>query len=105
VYQFRLVQVVDGFSQGIVVAVTFIAHRRFDASLVQTFAVSNRHILRPAIRMMDQHIVALRLPVVQGLLKCIHLKVFSHEAALPPVHNPAGIIVKHKGHVLPVLEG
>jgi len=37
--QFSLVEPVDGFSQGIIVAVAFATHRRLDAGLCQAFAV------------------------------------------------------------------
>ena len=53
---------------------------------------------------MDQ-CVLIRLTVIQSLLQRVQNKVRSHGTADPPAHNPAGIHVDHKGHVLPALPG
>ena len=53
---------------------------------------------------MDQ-CVLIRLTVIQSLLQRVQNKVRSHGTADPPAHNPAGIHVDHKGHVLTALPG
>ena len=55
--------------------------------------------------MMDQRIVTLRLPVIQGLLQRIQNKVGLHGTALAPTHDPASVNVERVGHVLPALPG
>ena len=39
--QFRLVQIVDGFGQGVVVTITLAADGRFDAGLGQSLGVAD----------------------------------------------------------------
>ncbi len=46
--QFSLVQAVDRFSQGVVIAVAPAADRRFDARFGQPFAVANADVLGPS---------------------------------------------------------
>jgi hypothetical protein len=53
----------------------------------------------------NQCVGVLGLAVIQGLLQRIQNKVCSHGTALAPAHDPAGINVNHKGHVLPALPG
>ena len=98
VYQFSLVQTVDGFSQSVVVAGTPAAYRWFNARFGQTFAVPDRHVLRTPVAVVNQGIGALGLPVIQGVLQCIEHKVCSHGAALAPAHNSASVDVNHKDH-------
>ena len=69
--QLSLVQAVNRFGKSVVMAVTPTSDRRLDARLGQSLALPDRHVLRAATRMVDQRIVALRLPVIQGLLPCI----------------------------------
>jgi hypothetical protein len=64
-------QPVDGLGQGVVVAVALAADRGLDAGLGEPLRVANTDGLRPAIRVMDQGIVALGLPGVQGLLQSV----------------------------------
>ena len=52
--QFSLVQAVDRFSQGVVIAVAPAADRRFDARFGQAFAVANADVLGPSVRMVYQ---------------------------------------------------
>jgi len=52
--QFGLVEAVDGLCQCVVVAVTGIANRGFDASFAQPLAVANRQILRAPIAVMNR---------------------------------------------------
>lgn len=52
--QFRLVEAVDGLCQRVVVAVPRAAHGGLDAGLGEALAVTDRHVLRPAIAVVDQ---------------------------------------------------
>lgn len=52
--QFSLVQAVDRFSQGVVIAVSPAADRRFDARFGQPFAVANADVLGPSVGMVYQ---------------------------------------------------
>ena len=103
--QLSLVQAVNRFGESVVIAVTPTSDRRLDARFGQPLAVPDRHILLATIGMLDQRFVALRLPVIQGLLQCIKHKVCSHGTALPTTHYRASVDVNHKGYVLPALPG
>src|SRR5688572_788632 len=58
--QLGLVQSVDGLGERVVVAVTAAAYGWFDARFCEPFAVANRHVLRPAIAVVDQGAATLR---------------------------------------------
>ena len=66
-----LVQPVDRFSQGVVVAVTFAAHRGLNASFCEPFAVADADVLRPPVGMVNQLAIALGLPGIQRLFQRI----------------------------------
>lgn len=44
--QFSLIEPIDRLGQGIIVAVAFATHRRFDAGFCQALAVLDRYVLR-----------------------------------------------------------
>jgi len=48
------VEAVDGFGEGIVVAVPDAANRRLDARLGEPLGIFDRGVLHPAITMMDE---------------------------------------------------
>ena len=48
-----LVKTVNGLGKRVVVGATHAAHRRLQASLCQTLGVSNRHLLRASVGMMN----------------------------------------------------
>jgi hypothetical protein len=81
--QFGLLQPVDRLGQRVVVAVAPAAHRQLDAGFGKAFGVPNRHVLRTAIRMMDQRVIALWPAGVQRLLQRIQ-----HEVGKRPA-NPS----------------
>src|SRR5471030_2766215 len=59
-YQFCLVQTVDGLGQRIVVAVALTAHGRFNAGFRQAFTVADGDVLRAPVAVMNQCVVTLR---------------------------------------------
>lgn len=99
------VEPVDGFCECVVVAIAFAAHRGFDTRLSQTLAVANRHVLRPAIAMVNQGAVTLRLARVECLFQCIENEVGLHRAADAPANDASGEHVNDEGHVEPALPG
>ena len=66
---FGLVEAVDRFGQGVVIAVADAADRGFDAGLRQAFGVSDRQVLTAAIAMVDQATAAGWSAVVDRLLQ------------------------------------
>ena len=103
--QLGLVQPVDRLGQRVVVAVALAAHRRLDAGLGQTLAVADRDVLRAAVAVMDQGVVALGLPGVQRLLQRVEHEVGVHRTAHPPADDAPGEHVDDEGHVQPALPG
>lgn len=66
--QLGLVQPIGRLCERVVTTATADADRRFDARFRQTLALANRDVLRPAVAVVDQIAVMLRLPRVQSLL-------------------------------------
>lgn len=81
--QFGLVEAVDGFGQGVVVGIALATNGRLDAGLCQSLGITDGNVLRPAIRMMDQAAIPLRLAGVERLLQGIQNKVGTHRTARP----------------------
>src|SRR5664279_2832391 len=73
--QLGLVEPIDSFCQGVVVAVALGAHRRLDASFGQALAVANRHVLRSPVRMMNQAAVPLWLMRPERLFQGVEYEV------------------------------
>ena len=67
VNQFRFVEAVDGFCQGVIVTIPLASHRRFYPSFRQAIGISNRKILRSTVRVVDQFLHG-RLSGIQSLL-------------------------------------
>ena len=61
--------------------------------------------MRPAVRVVDQGVVALGLPCVQGLLQGIEDEVGAHGTAHTPAHDAPGEDINDEGHVQPALPG
>ena len=76
-----------------------------EAPFTQSLAIPDGNVLRPPVAVVDEGIGKSGLSVVQSLLQRIEHEVCSHRAALAPAHDPAGIHINHKGHVLPALPG
>jgi len=68
-------------------------------------AVANGDILRPAIALVNQAAVTLRLTRVEHLLQCIEHKVSPHRTANTPANDAFGEHVNDEGHVEPALPG
>ncbi len=56
--QFSLVQAINGFCQGIIVAIHFASYRRLNTCPGQTLAIVDRNVLRIAVAARGQGIVA-----------------------------------------------
>ena len=74
-YQFCLVQAVDGLGQRIVIAVALTAHGRLNSGFSQALTVANGDVLRAPIAVMNQGVVTLRLAGVQSLFQGIQDEV------------------------------
>lgn len=72
--QLSFVETVDGLRERVVVAVVLAAHRRFNAGFGQALAVANGDGLRPAIAMVNQAAVTLRLTCVSACSKASSTK-------------------------------
>jgi hypothetical protein len=68
---------VDGFGQGVVIAVADAAHRRFDAGIGQSLGVANGQILGTAVAMINMTHSLRRSSVMDGLFHGIQ-----HETSL-----------------------
>ena len=82
--QFSLVQAVDRFSQGVVIAVAPAADRRFDARFGQPFAVANADVLGPLCPNGVSRFRRCPAPRVKRLFKCIQNEVRVQRGADAP---------------------
>ncbi len=105
VNQLSLVQPVDGFSQGDVVAIALAADRGLDAGLRQSLGVADRDVLPTTVTMVNQATRAVRLTGVQGLLQGIEHEVGLHVGTDSPADDAPRKDVNHKGHVQLALPG
>ena len=76
--QFGLVQTVDGFGQGVVVAVALAANGGLNAGLGQSLGLADGNVLRAAIRVVDQTGIPLWLASIERLFQSIQNKVGTH---------------------------
>nr|GFB76894.1 hypothetical protein [Tanacetum cinerariifolium] len=102
--QLSLVEPVDGFGQGIVVAVSLAAYRRLDAGFCQAFAVLYRYVLRAPVAMMDQ-LVSFGLTGVQRLLQSVEHEVGPHRAADAPADDSPSEDIDHESDIDETLPG
>src|SRR5690606_26251334 len=100
----RLVETIDGFRQGVVVTVSFAAHRRFYAGFGETFCVANGDILSASVTVVNQA-TTLWFTLMQRLLQCIQHELGVHAGADLPAHNPSCKDIHHEGHIQPTLPG
>ncbi|EAA20200.1 hypothetical protein, partial [Plasmodium yoelii yoelii] len=100
-----LVQAVDGFGQGVVIAVATASDGGLDPGLGQALGIADGDVLRASVAVVNQGIGAFRLPGVQGLLQCVQDEVGPHRMTDPPAHNAPGKHVNHEGHIQPALPG
>src|SRR3954451_6955650 len=92
------VEAVDGFGEGIVVAVPDTAHRRLHARRGKPLGILDRKILHTAITMMDET-AADGAALVQGLLQCVPHKAGVRLAADTPADNAPGKDVDDKSDI------
>lgn len=97
--QFGLVQAVDGFGEGVVVAIALAADGRLDAGFRQALGVADGDVLRTPVGMMDQGSVTFRLAGVERLLQGIEHEVGPHRPADPPPDNATGKDVDDEGNI------
>ena len=88
--EFGFVETVNRFGEGVVVAVTDAADRRFDASFGQTISVANGQILPAAVRVTNQSSFLNGASIMQGLFQCIEHKVCLGRSRDPPASAAAG---------------
>ena len=98
VNQFRFVEAVDGFCQGVIVTIPLASHRRFDPRFRQAIGVSNRKILGSPIRVVDQFLPG-RLSGIQGLFQRIQNEIRLHGLADSPAHDAPGKHIDDKSHI------
>src|SRR5690554_6333293 len=101
--QLCFVQPVDGFSQSIVMAISFAAYIGLYAGLSETLGVSGGDVLATPVAMVYQAVHAARLSSVQRLLQGIQNEVCSHAVAHPPANDTPGKYIDHEGDVEPAL--
>ena len=94
-----LVETVDRFGQGVVVAVADAADRRLDPGLGQALGVFDRDVLAAAIAVMDQAAAMDGPPVMEGLLQRIEHEAGVRRPAGPPADDPPSIGIDHEGDV------
>src|SRR3546814_18953161 len=99
--QFSLVQAVDGFCQGIVVAVTSTTHRGLNTGLRESLCVAGGDVLGASVAMVYQDIGLRRLTVIQRLLKGIEHEVRMHGTASAQAHNAPNKHITNEGHQQP----
>ena len=97
--QFGLVQTIDGFGQGIVVAVPLAADGRLDAGLGQALGMADGNRLRSAIRMVDRAGIPLWLTSLERLLQGIQNEVGAHRTTDSPADDPAGKDIDDEGDI------
>src|ERR1700761_5034451 len=88
--QLGLVKPVDGFSQGIVVAVADVSHGRLDASFGQALCVFDGHVLAAPVAVMHEPAAMDGPPIMQRLLQCIEDEARLRRPAGPPSDDAAG---------------
>jgi hypothetical protein len=69
------VEAVDRFRECVVIRISNASNGRFDACVGQALGVSNAHVLRSLVRVMNEAAFADRLSGMQGLFKRIQYKV------------------------------
>lgn len=76
-----------------------------NTSMVEVLRRPIESALRPAVAVMDQATIMLRLARIERLFQCIKDEVGSHRRADAPTHDASGKHVDDKGHVQPALPG
>ena len=93
------VEAVDGFGEGIVIAVTDAANRRLDASLGKPLSILDRNVLHTAITVVDEAVAPNGLALVQGLLQRVQYEAGVSRAGDTPANNAPRKSVDDKGDI------
>lgn len=96
---FSLVETVDRFGEGVVVAVADASDGRLDASFCQPLGIPDRHVLDAAIRVMHEAATMSGTPIMKSLLQGIEDKASMCRPARPPSNDAASEDVDDNGHV------
>src|SRR5690606_12652427 len=97
------VQAIDGFRQGIVVAVSFATNRGFYSCLSETLRITNRDVLTTPIAMMDEAVRVAWLSGVECLLQGIEHEVRFHTVAHTPADDTSRKDIDNEGYIEPSL--
>jgi hypothetical protein len=93
------VEPVDRLGQSVVVAVADAADRGLDPGLGEALGVLDKHILRPAVAMMDEAAPMGRPAIVKRLLQGIEDEAGMGRPACSPANDPPSIGVDNEGDV------
>ena len=85
-----LVEAVDRLGQSVVVTVADAADRRLDAGLGEALGVLDRHVLRPAVAMMNQAATVNGPTIVKRLLESIQDEASVRRPTGAPADDPPG---------------
>ena len=92
------VEAIHGFREGVIIGIADAADGWFDAGLDQALGVSDAHVLRPSVGVMDE--VALGgLARVQSLLERIEHEIRPGMAGDPPADDAAGESIDELGYL------
>ena len=93
------VEAVDGFGEGIVIAVPDAANRRLDARRGKPLGIFDRKILHPAITVMDEAAAPDGPALVQSLLQRVQHKAGVSRAGDTPADDTPRKDVDDKGDI------
>jgi len=99
------VKAVDRFGERVVIGIANATDGRLDACLCQSLRIANGHILRAAVRVMNQPATVNGPPIMKCLVEGIEHKARVGSPACPPTDDPAGEGINDEGHVNEALPG
>ena len=100
-----LVETVDRFCEGVVVAVADASDGRLDSSFCQPLGIANGHVLNASIRVMHEASAMNGTPIMKSLLQGIEDKVSMRRPARPPADDATSEDIDDKGNVDEALPG
>ncbi len=103
--QLDFVEVVDGLSERVVIAVAYAAYRGFDAGFRQALGVFDRNILAAAVAVLDEPAAMGWPALIQSLFKSIEDERGMGGAADPPADDVSGKDVDDESHIDEALPG
>ncbi len=99
------VEAIHGFREGVIIGIADAADGRFDAGIEQALGIADAHILRSAVRVMNQAAFFDRLPRVQGLFEGVKHEIGPGVTRDAPADNAAGEGVNDEGDIGEPLPG